>query len=108
MPVCVLCESETFDSIDGLYFCQSCGTQSQVNVNVIRYIKWLNTSSEVLLITLSTCLKQVFISQFRSMSASPCVDAVAHDFAMFGLLSNEKMRNIVKTYLLNTTSFSNP
>lgn len=29
MPVCVLCESETFDSIDGLYFCQSCGTQSQ-------------------------------------------------------------------------------
>ena len=42
------------------------------------------------------------------MSASPCVDAVAHDFAMFGLLSNEKMRNIVKTYLLNTTSFSNP
>ena len=42
------------------------------------------------------------------MSASPCVDAVAHDFAMFGLLSNAKMRNIVKTYLLNTTSFSNP
>lgn len=29
MPFCALCESETFDSIDGLYFCQSCGTQSQ-------------------------------------------------------------------------------
>ena len=37
MPVCVLCESETFDSIDGLYFCQSCGTQSQVNVYVAHY-----------------------------------------------------------------------
>ena len=32
MPVCVLCEGENFDSIDGLYFCQSCGTQSQVSV----------------------------------------------------------------------------
>ena len=42
------------------------------------------------------------------MSASLCVDAVAHDFAMFALLSSEKMRNIVKTYLLNTTRFSNP
>ena len=31
MPVCVLCESETFDAIDGLYYCQNCGTQSQVS-----------------------------------------------------------------------------
>ncbi|KAJ7385586.1 TATA box-binding protein-associated factor RNA polymerase I subunit B [Desmophyllum pertusum] len=29
MPVCELCEAESFDLIDGLYYCQSCGTQSQ-------------------------------------------------------------------------------
>ncbi len=31
MPVCILCGSETFDEHDGLYFCDKCGTQSQVN-----------------------------------------------------------------------------
>ena len=31
MPVCRLCESEAFDAIDGLYYCQNCGTQSQVS-----------------------------------------------------------------------------
>ncbi|XP_067036516.1 uncharacterized protein [Acropora muricata] len=29
MPVCAICESVNFDSIDGLYFCHGCGTQSQ-------------------------------------------------------------------------------
>ncbi|XP_058958293.2 TATA box-binding protein-associated factor RNA polymerase I subunit B isoform X1 [Pocillopora verrucosa] len=29
MPSCVLCDGEVFDCIDGLYYCQSCGTQSQ-------------------------------------------------------------------------------
>ena len=30
MPTCVLCGSETFDEFDGHFFCESCGTQSQV------------------------------------------------------------------------------
>ena len=38
MPACVLCESETFDCIDGLYFCQSCGTQSQVSVCAVNFV----------------------------------------------------------------------
>lgn len=29
MPSCVLCDGEVFDCIDGLYYCKSCGTQSQ-------------------------------------------------------------------------------
>ena len=33
MPVCAICESVNFDSIDGLYFCQGCGTQSQVSMD---------------------------------------------------------------------------
>ena len=37
MPVCVLCEGENFDSIDGLYFCQGCGTQSQVSINAFNF-----------------------------------------------------------------------
>ena len=34
MPVCVLCEGESFDCTDGLYYCQTCGTQSQVNHHI--------------------------------------------------------------------------
>lgn len=29
MPVCVPCGSKIFDSLDGLYYCRECGTQSQ-------------------------------------------------------------------------------
>lgn len=39
MPVCELCEAESFDLIDGLYYCQSCGTQSQVNRYVVIFTR---------------------------------------------------------------------
>ncbi|XP_028390856.1 TATA box-binding protein-associated factor RNA polymerase I subunit B-like [Dendronephthya gigantea] len=29
MPECVICNSQTFDVMDGMYFCTQCGTQSQ-------------------------------------------------------------------------------
>ena len=31
MPVCVLCGEGSFDELDGQYFCNICGTQSQVS-----------------------------------------------------------------------------
>lgn len=30
MPECIVCGSEDFDLLDGLFFCTDCGTQSQV------------------------------------------------------------------------------
>ena len=34
--MCVICNSQNFDVMDGLYFCTQCGTQSQVSRSVAK------------------------------------------------------------------------
>ena len=54
MPSCVLCDGEVFDCIDGLYYCQSCGTQSQVTTSSFSFVlKCLSRSIQELCFTVA-------------------------------------------------------
>ena len=54
MPSCVLCDGEVFDCIDGLYYCQSCGTQSQVTTSSFSFVlKCLSRSIQALCFTVA-------------------------------------------------------